>query len=107
MIFSRTTQYFNSCLPSVIREWNDLLLDIKDSDSVSIFKRQLKERNRFVPKYYSVGNRKLQILHTRLRTLNHDLFRKHITESPLCRYGAIETTEHFLMACLQPAHRPY
>ena len=50
-----------------------------------------------------MGNRKLQILHTRLRTkcssLNHDLFLKHITESPLCRCGAVETTGHFLMAC--------
>ena len=102
-IFSRTTQYFNSFLPSVIREWNDLSLDIKVSASVSSFKRRLKERNRIVPKFYYVGNRKLQILHTRLRTkcssLNHDLFLKHITESPLCRCGAVETTEHFLIAC--------
>ena len=61
------------------------------------------ERNRVVPKYYYVGNRKLHILHTRLRTkcssLNHELFLKHITESPLCHCGAVETTEHILMAC--------
>ena len=77
-IFSRTTQYFNSFLPSVIREWNDLPLDNKVSASVSSLKRRLKERNRIVPKFYYVGNRKLQILHTRLRTkcssLNQDLF---------------------------------
>ena len=61
------------------------------------------ERNRVVPKYYYVGNRKLHILHIRLRTkcssLNHDLFLKRITESPLCRCGAVETTERILMAC--------
>ena len=56
-----------------------------------------------VPKYYYTGNRKLQILHARLRTkcssLNYDLFLKHITESPLCRCGAIENTDHYLMTC--------
>ena len=63
----------------------------------------LKGRNYSVPKYYHTGNRKLQILHARLRTkcssLNHDLFLKRITESPLCRRGAIENTDHYLMTC--------
>ena len=50
-IFSRTTQYFNSFLPSVISEWNDLPLDIKVSASVNSFKRRLKERTRIVLKF--------------------------------------------------------
>lgn len=102
-IVCRTTQYFNSFLPSVIREWNSLPLDVRNSTSVSSFKCRLKERNYSVPKYYYTGNRKLQILHARLRTkcssLNYDLFLKRITESPLCRCGAIENTDHYLMTC--------
>ena len=102
-IVCRTAQYFNSFLPSVIREWNSLPLDVRNSTSVSSFKCRLKERNYLVPKYYYTGNRKLQILHARLRTecssLNHDLFLKHITESPLCRCGAIENTDHYLITC--------
>ena len=102
-IVCRTAQYFNSFLPSVIREWNSLPLDVRNGTSVSSFKCRLKGRNYSVPKYYYTGNRKLQILHARLRTkcssLNHDLFLKHITESPLCRCGAIENTDHYLMTC--------
>ena len=44
-----------------------------------------------------------EFLHTRLRTkcsaLNHDLFLKNITESPLCRCGDIENTYHFFSQC--------
>ena len=35
-IDSRTTQYFNSFLPSSIREWNYLSLNVRNSDSVFI-----------------------------------------------------------------------
>ena len=38
---SRTTQYFNSFLSSSIREWNNLSLDVRNSDSIIIFKRKL------------------------------------------------------------------
>ena len=100
---ARTNLYYNSFLPSVIREWNNLPLDVRNSDSLNSFKRRLNDRDRYIPKYYYSGNRKLQILHTRLQTgcssLNHDLFLKHITDSPLCRCGEIENTEHYFMSC--------
>ena len=48
-------------------------------------------------------NRKAQILHTRLRTncssLNLDLFLKGITDSPMCRCGSIENSQHFFFHC--------
>ena len=100
---ARTNLYYTPFLPSVIREWNNLPLDVRNSDSLYSFKRRFNDRARYVPKYYYSGNRKLQILHTRLRTgcssLNHDLFLKHITDSPLCRYGEIENTEHYFLLC--------
>ena len=33
---SRTTQYFNSFLPSSIREWNNLSLNVRNSNSIII-----------------------------------------------------------------------
>ena len=44
-IVCQTAQYFNSFLPSVIREWNSLPLDVRNSTSVSSFKCRLKGRN--------------------------------------------------------------
>ena len=102
-IHARTDQYYNSFLPSVIRDWNNLTLDTRNSDSLYSFKRNLNNNDRFVPKYFYSGIRKLQILHTRLRTgcssLNHDLFVKHITDSPLCFCGDTENTEHYFLSC--------
>ena len=52
---------------------------------------------------YFIGERKLQVIHTRIRnkfsSLNHDLFRKSIVDSPLCACGEIETSEHFFLNC--------
>ena len=103
-IHARTNQYYNSFLPSVIRDWNNLTLDVRNSDSLYRFKRNLNNNDIFVPKYFYSGIRKLQILHTRLRTgccssLNHDLFVKHITDSPLCFCGDTENTEHYFLSC--------
>ena len=55
--------------------------------------------------YYFTGKRKLQILHTRIRTgcssLNFDLFSKNIVDSPLCTCGSgnIENADHFFLRC--------
>ena len=98
---ARSNYYYNSFLPSTIRDWNSLPLDTRNSESLASFKRKLNSRitRTFVPKFYYTGNRKLQVLLTRLRTncssLNHDLFLKNITDSPLCRCGGIENVEHF------------
>ena len=104
-INARTALYFNSFLPSVIREWNTLSENDKYVDSVDSFKRQISRNKTAVPKYFFTGSRKLQILHTRLRTgcssLNHDLFVKSISDTPLCscRSGDVENAEHFFLPC--------
>ena len=93
---ARTNQYYNSFfLPSAVRSWNNLPVEAKESDSVNSFKRFLNQNKTHVhgPKYYYMGCRKAQILHTRLRTncssINMDLFFKNISESPLCRCGSL------------------
>ena len=90
-IDARTTQYFNSFLPSTVRDWNSLPPEVKTSDTVIAFKSNLNKDNLIVPKHFYTGERRLQILHTRLRTkcssLNYDIFLRRLNDSPLCRCG--------------------
>ena len=102
---TRTRQYYNSFLPSVIREWNGLSEETRNASSVSVFKSRL-DQNVIVPqipKYFYIGDRRLQMLHTRLRTncsaLNQDLFRKNISDTSQCTCGSTETADHFLLEC--------
>ena len=104
-INARTALYFNSFLPSVIRQWTNIPDTDKYVGSVDSFKRQISRNKTPVPKYFYTGSRKLQILHTRLRTgcssLNYDLFVKSISDIPLCSCigGDVENAEHFFLSC--------
>ena len=99
------TALYNSFLPSVIREWNNIPDNDKYVDSVDSFKRHIRRDKTPVPKYFYTGSRKLQILYTRLRTecssLNYDLLVKSISDTPLCscRSGNVENAEHFFLSC--------
>ena len=102
-MLTRTQLYYKSFLPSCIREWNELPLDIRNSTSLASFKYKLNADTIKIPKYYSTGNRSLQIYHTRLRTkcssLKQHLFSKNMIPNPLCEWGMVETTKHFLLEC--------
>ena len=102
-IDARTTLYFNSFLPPIVRDWNSLPSDIKNADTAVAFKSSLNKNNRFVPKHFYFGDRQLQILHTRLRTkcssLNYDSFLRRLNDSPLCSCSDLENAEHFLLQC--------
>ena len=104
-LLTRTQLYYKSFLPSCIREWNEIPLNIRNSTSLLSFKQQLNKNNIKVPVYYSSGNRLLQIHHTRLRTkcssLNQHLHSKNIINDPSCACGSVETTNHFLLECPQ------
>ena len=106
--FSRTNLYFNSFLPSVIRDFNNLSPEIKQAPSLSVFKRLLSKNTTRAPSYFYFGNRKTQILHTKLRTncssLAHDLYQKNITDSLNCQCGEPKTTLHFFLKC--PRYTP-
>ena len=65
-IATRTNLSYNSFLTFVIRDWNELPAIVRQLDSVSSFKNYLNRDFAPVPKYYLTGNRKSQILHTRL-----------------------------------------
>ena len=101
---SRTQLYYRSFLPSSIRAWNDLSLEVRQSNSIQSFKYQLNKNLKKPPKSYYIGNRLSQIQHTRLRTdcssLNHHLFfQKNIVDSPHCAFGAVETSKHYFFQC--------
>ena len=100
---ARTNLYYQSFLPSVVRDWNSLDDEDRTSASVISFKNRLNRNRTIIPRYYYVGDRKLQILHTRLRTkcrsLNYDLFLKNIVQSPLCNCGSIESAQHYFFHC--------
>ena len=89
----RTELYRRSFLPTVIEEWNKLPIEIRDQNSIPCFKNYLN-RNKPTPnRLYFIGERKLQVIHTRIRykcsSLNHDLFRKSIVDSPRCEIESI------------------
>lgn len=102
-VICRTNQYYNSFLPSTIKEWNNLPIECKTLTSLNSFKYFLKKDKTSVPKHFYIGSRKAQILHTRLRTncsaLHLDLFLKNIVDSPLCQCGSIEDAQHFFFHC--------
>ena len=92
---ARTSQYFSSFLPSTIREWNTLPEEQRNAMTVTSFKYQLNHPSSSIPKFYYVGERQTQILHTRLRTkcssLNYYIFLRNLTDSPFCLVAVLKT----------------
>ena len=102
----RLNTTINSFYPSTIRSWNNTNAEARHNPSINQFKSYLKSQNhdRILPKYLLYGERKLNILQTRIRcissNLNSDLFRVNLTDSPLCRCGHyLEDSFHFLLEC--------
>ena len=75
----------------------------KQATSVASLKYRLNRNLKRPPKYYNAGTRIGQILHARMRmqcsSLNSDLYRKKIVESPSCECGNFESAYHFLTTC--------
>ena len=65
-IATRTNLYYNSFLPSAIRDWNELPVEVRQLDSVCSFKNYHNRDFTSFPNCYLTGNRISQILHTRL-----------------------------------------
>ena len=52
MPIARTTSYYKSFLPSTLRSWNSLDENIKQSPTLSSFKRNISSSNNNVPPYF-------------------------------------------------------
>ncbi len=103
LIQCKTTLYSNSFLPSTVQNYNKLPEEIKNITSLTVFKSRLPGNTNKPPCYYIIGTRKLQIQHCRLRLdcspLNQFLYRRNLTNSPLCSCGVVESTDHYLLRC--------
>ena len=99
----KTQYHYSSFLPFVLREWNNLPQQAKQINFLTSFKAVLTRDKIKVLEYFYKGKRKLQVMHTRIRTncsaLNSDLFRKNIVNSPFCACGAIEKAYRFFFMC--------
>ena len=100
---TNTQLYYNSFLPSVVREWNSLPHSSRNAATLESFKMSLNMDTVNKLPYYYIGERLGQIYHARLRTqcssLNEPLFWKGISTETNCVCGAVETTKHFLLEC--------
>ena len=103
----RIVRYQESFVPSSIKIWNNLNLDLQYSISLLIFKGKLRfyifphTYNKLFD--YSISIQ-ASILHTRLRlgycALNDYLFKINCSSSHKCRCGlANETVKHFVLFC--------
>ena len=100
---ARTAQYFDSFLPSSVREWNSLNPEIRNADANEYY-RHIKRNPVIGNQLFYYGPRSIQVIHTRLRTkcsnLREHLFRKNMIESPLCiSCNVNETTDHYFFKC--------
>ena len=102
-IDAKSQLYYNSFLPSTIREWNTLGNTVQSCPSVSSFKKKMSTRQPVPNYYYLTGSRNEQILHARIRTncssLHYTLFSKNIIQDKFCTCGEIEDVQHFLFSC--------
>ena len=102
-IACRTNLYLNSFLPSAFTDWNALPIDIRILGSLSAFKCYIN-RDKIIPKkLYFFGERRIQVIHARLRTncssLHQHLYFRNIIDSPLCACGEIESNQHYFFDC--------
>ena len=105
-IIRRTEIYSKSVIPSSIKLWNELDIEIRNSPSLSIFKSNIKRlfKPPVVPLFYLIGDRSLSVYHARIRNrcsnLNADLHYNHLLLNPACECGfQIEDSEHFFFKC--------
>jgi hypothetical protein len=105
--FASTEKFKKSFLPSTIKFWNTLPEQLRNSSSVDSFRNNLTRDLFYVPpanKLFNLGDRYLNILHTRLRlkncALNYYLYLMNCIESPSCICGEFkEDVTHYLMFC--------
>ena len=104
--FCRLSLTTESFIPSTIREWNKLDPKNRSVDSISKFKKELKNDSLLckTETFYLYGPMKLNIILTQFLCsasfLNNDLFRANIIKDPSCHCGSdIEDVYHYFFVC--------
>ena len=104
---ARTDLFDKSFFPSTVRLWNQLPLEIRNSDSIQKFKSSITQpvvRPIKFDELYNFGNRFLAVQHTRLRLdasqLNSHLFKIGVKNTAKCSCGSPnEDTWHYFFHC--------
>jgi len=97
LVYTRTSLFGNTFVPSTTLLWNTLSLNVRNAPSVNAFK-QLVKRLYFLPRldHLRHGPRKLNILLNRLRVdfsaLNAHLFSRQLRDCPACTCGCPSET---------------
>jgi hypothetical protein len=107
-IATRTTRYKDSYLPSSTTQWNGLPLELRNTPTLSSYKRNLNKHlstQIAPPSWFFSGSRHANILHTRLRldnpSLNCHLFKFGMSDTCACAACGhpSESTKHFVLEC--------
>ena len=108
----RTTIFQNSCIPSSVRACDSLDDHYRNCQTYGSFCYKIKNdlnSSVKIPNHYHKENRKLFILHCRLRNrcsaLHADLFYNHLSDNTLydCQQE-IEDGKHFIFRCYRYEH---
>lgn len=95
----------SSFLPSSLQSWNALDNSVRSLPSLNSFKTSLMSNIQPpLPTYFKSGDRKLNIVHTKLRhrcsSLNYDLYRANLVNSAACNCGnPCENVFHYFLEC--------
>ena len=105
--FSRLSASTHSFFPSTTRDWNALPEQTRQAPSVNCFKALVRGTNNFNP-YHRLCNGKPLIWLSRLRmglsALNSHRHNYNFIPTPTCIHcNEEETTDHFLLQCVQYA----
>ena len=101
---SRLRSYEDSYFPSTLKLWNELDPQVRTLPTISRFKSNMKTILDKIPDYTNVGERKYNIMLTRIRhrssSLKADFYGVNIIPSPACSCGApIENADHYFFKC--------
>ena len=103
--FCRLSLTKDSFVSATVREWSNLNLTVRNLDTLSKFKKAIRSSIAMpIPRHYSYGPRKLNIILTQLRCnapfLNYDLCKVTIISNASCDCGApCENFHHFFFDC--------
>ena len=101
---TRLDTFYKSFFPSTVREWNLLDLNIRSTQEYSEFKHHLLLNSPQPNPIYYVGDRKLNVIHARIRMkcslLCAHLADRHIIDDASCRCGHTrEDSLHYFFVC--------
>ena len=102
---SQTRKFENSFFPQTTKEWNELDEETKLSPTFESFKHNLDKNISKPPVWFTTGERRLNVLHSKMRmlcsSLNDHLYSHiHVIDNPTCACGHVrENNKHYLHDC--------